>query len=114
MLVLVVLAAATVVLADGRVALVVGNSTYAHIGGFPNPENDAVDVTPTWRLNDARFEDRDTICPPRRRLRSGLPRPDTRGRADGEAETRDPEPLHSPASWAKMPKVAERSEEKQP
>ena len=44
MLVLVVLASATVVLADGRVALVVGNSTYAHIGRLSNPENDAVDV----------------------------------------------------------------------
>ena len=44
MLVLVVLASATVVLADGRVALVVGNSTYAHIGRLPNPENDAVDM----------------------------------------------------------------------
>ena len=32
-------------LADGRVALVVGNSTYAHIGQLPNPENDAVDMT---------------------------------------------------------------------
>ena len=30
-----------VVLADGRVALVVGNSTYAHIGRLPNPDNDA-------------------------------------------------------------------------
>ena len=27
--------------AAGRVALVVGNSTYAHIGRLPNPENDA-------------------------------------------------------------------------
>ena len=35
-------ASASVVLADGRVALVVGNSTYAHIGRLPNPENDAV------------------------------------------------------------------------
>ena len=32
-LALVVLAMPTVVLADGRVALVVGNSTYAHIAG---------------------------------------------------------------------------------
>ena len=31
-------------LADGRVALLVGNSTYAHIGRLPNPENDAVDL----------------------------------------------------------------------
>ena len=36
-LVLVVLAVPMVVLADGRVALVVGNSTYAHIGPLPNP-----------------------------------------------------------------------------
>ena len=43
-LVLVVFASATVVLADGRVALVVGNSTYGHIGRLPNPENDAVDM----------------------------------------------------------------------
>ena len=33
----VVVAAPTVVLADGRVALVVGNSTYTHIGRLPNP-----------------------------------------------------------------------------
>ena len=37
-LVVAVLAVPTVVLADGRVALVVGNSTYAHIGRLPNPE----------------------------------------------------------------------------
>ena len=37
----VVLAVPSVVLADGRVALVVGNSTYAHIGRLPNPDNDA-------------------------------------------------------------------------
>ena len=43
-LALVVFASASVALADGRVALVVGNSTYAHIGRLPNPENDAVDV----------------------------------------------------------------------
>ena len=43
-LVLVVFAAASVALADGRVALVVGNSTYDHIGRLPNPENDAVDM----------------------------------------------------------------------
>ena len=40
----VVLAAPVVVLADGRVALVVGNSTYAHVGRLPNPENDAADI----------------------------------------------------------------------
>ena len=43
-LVLVVFASASVVLADGRVALVVGNSTYDHIGRLPNAENDAVDM----------------------------------------------------------------------
>ena len=32
-------------LADGRVALVVGNSTYAHIGRLPNPEHDATDIS---------------------------------------------------------------------
>ena len=32
-----------------RVALVVGNSTYAHIGRLPNPENDAADVTAALR-----------------------------------------------------------------
>ena len=37
-LVVAVLAVPTVVLADGRVALVVGNSTYAHIWRLPNPE----------------------------------------------------------------------------
>ena len=44
-LVLVVLASPTVVLADGRVALVVDNSTYAHIGRLPNPDNDAADMS---------------------------------------------------------------------
>ena len=34
---LVVFASASVVLADGRVALVVGNSTYTHIGRLPKP-----------------------------------------------------------------------------
>jgi len=43
-LAVVVFTSASVVLADGRVALVVGNSTYAHIGRLPNPENDAVDM----------------------------------------------------------------------
>ena len=41
----VVLAVPAVVLADGRVALVVGNSTYAHIGRLPNPDNDARDMS---------------------------------------------------------------------
>ena len=36
-LTLVVFAVPAVVLADGRVALVVGNSTYAHIGRLPEP-----------------------------------------------------------------------------
>ena len=36
-------ASASVALAR-QVALVVGNSTYAHIGRLPNPENDAVDM----------------------------------------------------------------------
>ena len=44
-LALVVLATPAVVLADGRVALVVGNSTYAHIGRLPNPDNDARDIS---------------------------------------------------------------------
>ena len=45
----VVLTAPTVVLADGRVALIVGNSTYAHIGQLPNAENDATDVSTALR-----------------------------------------------------------------
>ena len=45
----VLLASASVVLADGRVALVVGNSTYAHIGRLPNPANDAVAVSAALR-----------------------------------------------------------------
>ena len=45
----VVLVAPAVVLADGRVALVVGNSTYAHIGRLPNPENDAADMAAALR-----------------------------------------------------------------
>ena len=48
-LALVVLATPTVVLADGRVALVVGNSTYAHIGRLPNPDNDARDISTALR-----------------------------------------------------------------
>ena len=43
-LALAVLATPAVALADGRVARVVGNSTYAHIGRLPNPENDAGDM----------------------------------------------------------------------
>ena len=46
---LVVLVVPTVVLADGRVALVVGNSTYAHIGRLPNPDNDARDMAAALR-----------------------------------------------------------------
>ena len=42
-------AAPAVVLADGRVALVVGNSTYAHIGRLPNPDNDARDMSAALR-----------------------------------------------------------------
>ena len=45
----VVVAAPAVVLADGRVALVVGNSTYAHIGRLPNPDNDARDISAAMR-----------------------------------------------------------------
>ena len=48
-LAVVVLAMPTVVLADGRVALVVGNSTYAHIGRLPNPDNDARDMAAALR-----------------------------------------------------------------
>ncbi len=45
----VVLAIPSVVLADGRVALVVGNSTYTHIGRLPNPDNDARDMSAALR-----------------------------------------------------------------
>ena len=45
----VLLALPSVVLADGRVALVVGNSTYAHIGRLPNPDNDARDLSSALR-----------------------------------------------------------------
>ena len=48
-LAVVVLAVPAAVLADGRVALVVGNSTCAHIGRLPNAENDAVDVSAALR-----------------------------------------------------------------
>ena len=51
MLVVILFVSSTVVLADGRVALEVGNSTYDHIGRLPNPENDAVDMAaPLQRL----------------------------------------------------------------
>ena len=43
-LALVLLASASVALAAGRVALVVGNSTYSHIARLPNPENAAADI----------------------------------------------------------------------
>ena len=45
---LVLAASASVALAR-QVALVVGNSTYAHIGRLPNPENDAVDMAAALR-----------------------------------------------------------------
>ena len=45
----VVLAVPAVVLADGRVALVVDNSTYAHIGRLRNAENDARDMSAALR-----------------------------------------------------------------
>ena len=45
----IVVAAPAVVLADGRVALVVGNSTYALIGRLPNPGNDEADMTAALR-----------------------------------------------------------------
>ena len=48
-LAVVVVAAPSVALADGRVALVVGNSTYAHIGRLPNPDNDARDMSAALR-----------------------------------------------------------------
>ena len=48
-LALVVVGMPTVVQADDRVALVVGNSTYAHIGRLPNPDNDAVDISAALR-----------------------------------------------------------------
>jgi len=41
----VMVAMPSVARADGRVALVVGNSTYAHIGRLPNPDNDARDIS---------------------------------------------------------------------
>ena len=44
-----VLAASASVAPARQVALVVGNSTYAHIGRLPNPENDAVDVVAALR-----------------------------------------------------------------
>ena len=47
----VLFAVPSLVLADGRVALVVGNSTYTHIGRLPNPDNDARDISAAlWRL----------------------------------------------------------------
>ena len=46
---IVFLVAPAVVFADGRVALVVGNSTYAHIGRLPNPDNDARDISAALR-----------------------------------------------------------------
>ena len=45
----VLVGSASVAWADGRAALVVGNSTYAHIGRLPNPGNDAADMTAALR-----------------------------------------------------------------
>ena len=45
----VVVAMPSVTRADGRVALVVGNSTYAHIGRLPNPDSDARDMAAALR-----------------------------------------------------------------
>ena len=47
--VLVLVASASGALADGRVALVIGNSTYAHAGRLPNAENDATDMAAALR-----------------------------------------------------------------
>ena len=44
LLILGLVAAPSVATADGRVALVIGNSAYAAIGELPNPGNDAADV----------------------------------------------------------------------
>ena len=49
LLAFVLLASASVALAARRVALVVGNSTYAHIGRLPNPETDAADMASALR-----------------------------------------------------------------
>ena len=49
LVVAVVLVALAVALADGRVALVVGNSTCAHIQRLPNPDNDARDISAALR-----------------------------------------------------------------
>ena len=46
---LVLAGSSSVALAARQVALVVGNSTYAHIGRLPNPENDAVDLSAALR-----------------------------------------------------------------
>ena len=46
---LVLLMSAPAALDAGRVALVVGNSTYAHIGRLPNAENDATDMSAALR-----------------------------------------------------------------
>ena len=48
-LVLIVFASAFAVLADGRVALAVGNGSYIHSGRLPIPENDAVDEAAALR-----------------------------------------------------------------
>ena len=49
MLVALAIASGSAADAAGRVALVVGNSTYSHIGRLPNPGNDAADVTAALR-----------------------------------------------------------------
>ena len=49
LLALTFLVSASLALADGRVALVVGNSAYAHIGRLPNADNDARDLSAALR-----------------------------------------------------------------
>ena len=48
-LALALLASASLALADRRVALVVGNSTYSHIGRLPNADTDARDMSSAQR-----------------------------------------------------------------
>ena len=49
LLTVVLAVSASAALAADRVALVVGNSSYAHIGRLPNPPNDAADMTAALR-----------------------------------------------------------------
>ena len=101
----VVLVLPAVALADGRVALVVGNSTYTHIGRLPNPDNDARDISAavrrlgfevTTEFDADRVALTEALCTLRPRARAGQRRIDVPGRSRGGAKRQGSDRLVSP------------------